>query len=68
MSRKATEQLKVPFGKEQDGSPSVAARIFAITDSIPGKSVGEAIQTITSEELKSEVEVRPPLSFFLGAV
>lgn len=53
--RKATEKLQVPFGGEQDGS--VAARIFAITDSIPGKSVGEAVQTITTDEIRSEVEI-----------
>lgn len=55
--RKATEQLKVPFGGGEEGG-SVAARIFAITDSIPGKSVGEAVQTITAEQIRSEVEVR----------
>lgn len=36
---------------------SVAATIFAVTDSLPSKSVGEAVQTITEKEIKSEVEV-----------
>ncbi|CAM9628618.1 unnamed protein product [Ascophyllum nodosum] len=59
--RKATETLKVPFRGDRDGvasgSSSVAATIFAITDSIPGKSIGEAVQTITPDVIKSEVEV-----------
>ena len=54
--RKATETLKAPFGAIQDGA--IAATIFAVTDSLPGKSVGEAVQTITDKEIKSEVEVR----------
>eukprot|EP00903_Cladosiphon_okamuranus_P019804 g18203.t2 len=57
--RKATEGLKLPFGggggSGLDGS--VAATIFAVTDSLPSKSVGEAVQTITEKEIKSEVEI-----------
>lgn len=56
--RKATEGLKPPFGGGGGGvDGSVAATIFAVTDSLPGKSVGEAVQTITENEIKSEVEV-----------
>lgn len=59
--RKATEGIKPPFGGGGDGDgfdgSTVAATIFAITDSLPGKSVGEAVQTITEKEIKSEVEV-----------
>ncbi|CAM9491568.1 unnamed protein product [Chrysoparadoxa australica] len=39
------------------GDSKVADTIFSITDSIPIKTIGEAIQTITQDELKSEVEV-----------
>lgn len=57
--RKATEGLKLPFGGGGGGGldGSVAATIFAVTDSLPSKSVGEAVQTITEKEIKSEVEV-----------
>ncbi|CAM9448974.1 unnamed protein product [Ectocarpus sp. 12 AP-2014] len=59
--RKATEGIKPPFGGGGDGDgfdgSTVAATIFAITDSLPGKSVGEAVQTITEKEIKSEVEI-----------
>ena len=54
--RKATEGLKAPLGLVEEGG--IAATIFAVTDSLPGKSVGEAVQTITADEIKSEVEVR----------
>lgn len=53
--RKATEALKAPFGLVEEGG--IAATVFAITDSLPGKSVGEAVQTITANEIKSEVEI-----------
>lgn len=46
----------MPFGGAVEGG--VAATIFAVTDSLPSKSVGEAVQTITANEIKSEVEVR----------
>lgn len=53
--------MKPPFGGGGGGGGghdgSVAATIFAVTDSLPGKSVGEAVQTITETEIKSEVEV-----------
>lgn len=55
--------MKPPFGGGGGGGGggavegSVAATIFAVTDSLPGKSVGEAVQTITDKEIKSEVEV-----------
>ena len=55
--RKATEGLKLPFGGGDGLDGSVAATIFAVTDSLPSKSVGEAVQTITEKEIKSEVEV-----------
>lgn len=60
-SRKAIEKLKTPsFGggaAKQPEAASLSATIFAVTDSLPGKSVGEAVQTITESEIKSEVEV-----------
>ncbi|CAM9614155.1 unnamed protein product [Choristocarpus tenellus] len=52
--RKATKGIEDPR-PNQDGS--ISAAIFAITDSIPGKSIGEAVQTITNTEIRSEVEV-----------
>ncbi|CAM9597452.1 unnamed protein product [Pylaiella littoralis] len=58
--RKATEGLKVPFGGVGGGGLDgsvVASTIFAVTDSLPSKSVGEAVQTITEKEIKSEVEI-----------
>lgn len=51
----------MPFGGGGGGgldSSVVASTIFAVTDSLPSKSVGEAVQTITEKEIKSEVEVR----------
>lgn len=58
LRRKATEGVKLPFGGGGGLDSSVAATIFAVTDSLPSKSVGEAVQTITEKEIKSEVEVR----------
>lgn len=52
----------MPFGGGTEGG--VAATIFAVTDSLPSKSVGEAVQTITANEIKSEVEVNLFYFFF----
>lgn len=65
--RKATEGLKLPFGGGDGLDGSVAATIFAVTDSLPSKSVGEAVQTITEKEIKSEVEVSKNTQVFVCA-
>ncbi|CAM9195411.1 unnamed protein product [Discosporangium mesarthrocarpum] len=52
--RKATEGISDPRASQRGG---IAASVFAITDTLPGKGVGEAVQTITPTQIRSEVEI-----------